>query len=536
MKNQLAAKTKSAVGRAMAVLFLLLLAQQAKPQANPKALEALVYRYNNALQYDSSRLVINNFLQHQNITNADRFYANLQMSYTHKRLQDYDQVHKCLDIAIGYGLQAGQKDFFSANYNCQKSFAYFDVSEYVKADSLMLPLITSNYRYLEADDKGKVMIQKAFMLLRNNQYPAAAKMYNTVETFMQQHSPCDLPMVYASEIQLYAAMNQFDKMDECYKKGVACADSCGILKYRMLCTQNMYYYLRKAGNYERAIYFAQAWDSMNLIFKTNDNLQKLKDIDYQLKEQLKEVTINKQKGILLKNKLFINRLATIFLLLICSIIGVVSYRENKQAEIKRNLHRIFSKQLYEKIEEERKRIASDLHDGVCHELLTLKNNYSLTAASNKTYIGNILEHLRNISRNLHPVMFEHLGLKTTIEQMVEKIADLNLFMISTNIQYNGTLDKSTEIQLYRIVQEACNNMIKHANAVAGRISIAEDNEMVTIIIEDNGKGFIVDKKLQSSASFGLHNMVERANSVGGNSLISSSDKGTTITISIPKKQ
>lgn len=535
MKNQLTATAKSGIGYIMAIL-LLLLAQQAKPQSSPKALEAIVYCYNNALQYDSSRIAINHFLAQKNVTNADRFYANLYLAYTYKRLQDYDQVQKYLDIAIGFGLQTEQQDFFMANYNCQKSFAYFDVNEYAKADSLMLPLIASNYRYLEADDKGKVLIQEATLLLRNKQFPAAETMYKAAEIFMQQHSPCDLPMVYASEIQLYEAMKQWDKMEESYKKGVARADSCGILKYKMLCTQNMYFYFRKDGNYERAIYFSQAWDSMNLIFKTNGNLNKLNDIDHQLKEQLKEVTINKQKSILLKNKLFINRLVILGLLLICGSIGLVFYRERKQAEIKRKQQMLFSKQLYEKIEEERKRIATDLHDGVSHELLTLKNNYPPSAASNKNNIDYILEHLRNISRNLHPVMFERLGLKTTIEQMVEKIAALNLFMIIPNIEYTGTLDKTTEIQLYRIIQKAFSNMIKHANAVAGRISISEDNKAVTTIIEDNGRGFIVDKKLDSSASFGLHNIIERAKSVGGKASIVSSAKGTTITISIPKIQ
>ena len=150
---------------------------------------------------------------------------------------------------------------------------------------------------------------------------------------------------------------------------------------------------------------------MNLIFKTNENLQKLNDVEYLLKEKTKEETINNQNNIILKNKLDFNRLIIFALLLACIIIGMVFYREKKYVKIKRRQRMIFSRQLYEKIEEERKRIASDLHDGVSHELLTLKNNHSQTIASQQNNIDDIIENLRNISRNLHPVMFERLGLK-----------------------------------------------------------------------------------------------------------------------------
>jgi signal transduction histidine kinase len=535
MKTVIAAVLKRCVCYAIAIL-LWLFATPAKAQQYPKVLDSLVYHYNNALQYDSTRLTINNFLEQKNITNADRFYAYLYMSFTYKRLQDYKQVHQYLDIAIGYGLQTTYKDFFKAYYNCQKSFAYFDVSDYVKADSLMQPLIASNYQYLEDDDKGKVMIQEAFMLLHNKQYAEAAKMYKAAEIFMQQYSPCELPIVYANEIQLYEASKQFDKMEECYKKGMACADSCGILKYKMLCTQNMYYFYRKNSNYERAIYFAHAWDSMNLIFKTNENLQKLNDIEHLLQEKTREETINNQNNTILKNKLYFNRLIMIALLLTCIIIGMVFYREKSFIKMRRKQRMLFSRQLYEKIEEDRKRIAIDLHDGVSHDLLTLKNNHTQTTTSQQNNIDDILENLRNISRNLHPVMFERLGLNAAIEQLVERIQTLNIFLINTDLQYSGQLHKTTEIQLYRIIQEACSNIIKHSNAVAGRISIVEDNKMVTTTIEDNGKGFDVNKKLNSTDSFGLHNIIQRAKSLGGKASIVSTAKGTTITISIPKIQ
>ena len=498
-------------------------------------LKAVVHRYNNALHYDSSILVINKFINQKNSSNQNKFYANLYMSYVYKRLQDYVQVNRYLNIAISYGLQTNYKDYFLAIYNCQKSFAYFDVSDFSKADSLMRPLIASNYKYLESEEKGTIMIQQAFILLRDNKIDEAAKMYKDAEIFMQQKCPCDLPILYANVLQMYVATKQFDKMEECYRKGIAYADSCGILKYKMMCTQNMYYFYRKNGYYEKAMFYAQTWDSMNLIFKTNENIQKLNDVDHKLQQKLKEEIISKQKETILNDIIYINKLIINGLLFICFIIIIVFYREWRIGKTKRRQRLLFTNQLLEKIEEERKRIAGDLHDGISHDLISLKNTSQVLPNHLDKDIDTIIENIRSISRNLHPVMFERVGLKTTIEQMLERIQSVNRFLISSEISYKNTLDAKIEIQLYRIIQEACSNMIKHSLAIAGRVSINDEQKMVNIIIEDNGKGFNVSQKLNDTNSYGLHSIKLRTKLIGGKIHFESNSSGTKIIISIPKK-
>jgi signal transduction histidine kinase len=132
-------------------------------------------------------------------------------------------------------------------------------------------------------------------------------------------------------------------------------------------------------------------------------------------------------------------------------------------------------------------------------------------------------------------MFERVGLKTTIEQMLERIQSVNRFLISSEISYNNTLDAKIEIQLYRIIQEACSNMIKHSLAIAGRVSINDEQKMVNIIIEDNGKGFNVSQKLNDTNSYGLHSIKLRIKLIGGKIHFESNSSGTKIIISIPKK-
>jgi signal transduction histidine kinase len=195
----------------------------------------------------------------------------------------------------------------------------------------------------------------------------------------------------------------------------------------------------------------------------------------------------------------------------------------------------FTKQLLEKGEDERKRIAGDLHDSISHELLSLKNTLSTDMNGVSDKIDAIINDIRDISRNLHPVMFDKIGLVPNIEQLVERLQNQNNFFISTEINYNGTLSSADELQIYRIIQEALTNIIKYAQAHAAKITIVEQKDKIAIEIKDNGKGFDVKQVLNSGKAFGLHNIIERSRVIGGEASFHSSSEGTIIHITIPKK-
>lgn len=194
----------------------------------------------------------------------------------------------------------------------------------------------------------------------------------------------------------------------------------------------------------------------------------------------------------------------------------------------------FTKQLLESTEIERKRIATDLHDSISHELLNLKSIFQHDLTTVNAKIDTIINDIRGISRNLHPVMFDKIGLVPNLEQLVERIQNQNNFFISTDILYTGLLNSADELQIYRIVQEALTNIIKYAKAYAAKITILEEDDKILIEIRDNGKGFEVKQALNSGKAFGLHNIIERSRVIGGEAKISSSSSGTIITIKIPK--
>jgi signal transduction histidine kinase len=193
----------------------------------------------------------------------------------------------------------------------------------------------------------------------------------------------------------------------------------------------------------------------------------------------------------------------------------------------------FTQQLFENTEEERGRIARDLHDSVSHELLSLKR--SMTAQNNDAAqkIDHIIDDIRQISRNLHPVMLESIGLKLSLETLCEQYMEHEQLFIAHEIDYHKQLTPRMELQIFRIVQEALTNTIKYAGANAAKLTIrTPEKDALRIEIEDNGKGFNVEKTLNSGKSFGLNSILQRSKAIGAAAKIVSTEKGTLITVQI----
>ncbi|MBA4851867.1 sensor histidine kinase [Emticicia sp. BO119] len=289
------------------------------------------------------------------------------------------------------------------------------------------------------------------------------------------------------------------------------------------------------GNYKAAMkYLKNAQTAQDSV--SNKALRiKVKEFDRKYQTEKKEQQIELQHKELTQKNTFIA-------LLIASIIGLIAaasayylWQRQKTLKLEKESSANFTRQLLENTEEERKRIAGDLHDSISHELLNLKSSLSKDTKAVSSKIDTIINDIRGISRNLHPVMFDKIGLVPNIEQLVERIQNQHNFFISTDVNYTGSLSSANELQIYRIIQETLSNIIKYANAHAAKITINEQPTYILIEIKDNGKGFHVKETLNSGKAFGLHNIIERSRVIGGEAHINSSADGTVITIHIPKK-
>jgi signal transduction histidine kinase/ligand-binding sensor domain-containing protein len=209
----------------------------------------------------------------------------------------------------------------------------------------------------------------------------------------------------------------------------------------------------------------------------------------------------------------------------------------------------FSRRLINAHETERRRIAGELHDSIGQSLAMIKNRAVFSQM--KTAEEETKEHLeiiaaqtsqtinevREISYNLRPYLLERLGLRQSIKSLFDEVADLGQIKVIAEIDdIDSLFDAEQEMNLFRIIQECVNNIVKHSQADFARLSIRKETGVLMIFVEDDGKGFDpndVTNNGYGEGGFGLIGMVERVKMLGGWKTIESAPgEGTKISIVI----
>lgn len=223
------------------------------------------------------------------------------------------------------------------------------------------------------------------------------------------------------------------------------------------------------------------------------------------------------------------------------------YVRVKQLKKENERQKRFTEQLIESQEQERRRIASELHDGLGQQILVIKNRVDI-ASQFTGKPDQMMEQLdeisqsatrsiadvRNISHNLRPVLLEKFGLTEALENLFEQLQQ------STTINWkfelddvDGLIPQQKEINFYRVIQEGTNNVIRHSNAKSAEIRISRDIDQIAVAISDSGQGFDVrtEKVLEGLGFLGMR---ERISSLGGRmEVYSRPGEGTELKFVIP---
>ncbi len=133
-------------------------------------------------------------------------------------------------------------------------------------------------------------------------------------------------------------------------------------------------------------------------------------------------------------------------------------------------------------------------------------------------------------------MLDKIGLRLSLETLCEQFMQHETLFVSHSIEYKNTLAKPAELQLFRIVQEGLTNALKYAKAEAVKVQLHRSGIALRLEIQDNGKGFDVQKALESSKAFGLHSILQRSKAIGGTADISSTESGTTIVVTVSSRR
>ncbi len=305
---------------------------------------------------------------------------------------------------------------------------------------------------------------------------------------------------------------------------------------RWRCVYQVRYMLNKAsGNYKEALKYYEQYTRLN------DSVHHQQQIFAVIAEQMKFNTAQKEEALSLQiainetqsknTKIIILVFVSICLLLLLAL----GYRANLELREKERMNRTFTQKLLQNTESEQNRLAHELHDGLGQELLLLKNSLILEHNTDKAdMVADIIESVRGMSRELYPALLDMVGLQTAMESQLQKLDLAEDIFISSEIEFDGKLDKFVALQLYRVFQEALTNVLKYAQATSVYVGLKREGDIVKLIIKDNGVGFDVDEKNSSTASFGLQTMQRRAESINAQLKISSvKNKGTELSLDFP---
>lgn len=196
------------------------------------------------------------------------------------------------------------------------------------------------------------------------------------------------------------------------------------------------------------------------------------------------------------------------------------------------------------LENERKRIASDLHDELgpllsavklqINNLETENTDDKLLIEKSSLHIDTIIRRMREISNNLMPNTLVRKGLAKAIEEFIESISQAYKIQIKFFFQQDIQVGTDKEINIYRIVQEIVHNTVKHSKASVLVIRLSAENGRLVLFTADNGMGFDYIARSRDNTGLGLRNLQSRAEIMGGElTCISEPGKGTNYTLEIP---
>lgn len=312
----------------------------------------------------------------------------------------------------------------------------------------------------------------------------------------------------------------------------------------------------------------QVYNNLKLVEENQRERLKFSELESEKKEQQlrlakletrqKNNDINNYKKLLaFKEK--INTYYTIFIVIFIVLILLLLYAYKQRAKSMKQrdeLHALAMEKekqnskistltaLLEGQEQERGRLARDLHDGLGgllsgtkHQLSYLdphqSENIEEGISKSIKQIDGAVEELRRVAHNLMPDLLVKYGLEVAIQEFASRISNSALDIHTEFINYNNSLSEEKQLIIYRIIQELVNNTIKHADASEIIIQISQEENMLNLTVEDNGKGFD-HKGLNVKKTAGFHNIESRVQFLKGTmNIISELNIGTSIELQIP---
>ncbi|UKB86121.1 histidine kinase [Chryseobacterium sp. MEBOG06] len=312
----------------------------------------------------------------------------------------------------------------------------------------------------------------------------------------------------------------------------------------------------------------QVYNNLKLVEENQRERLKFSELESEKKEQQLRLAkleaeqknndiSNFKKLLTFKEKINTYYIVFIFIFIILIILLLYAYKQRAKSMKQRDeLHALALEKekqnselstltaLLEGQEQERGRLARDLHDGLGGLLSGTKlqlssldphqsENIEAEISKSITQIDGAVEELRRVAHNLMPDLLMKYGLEAAIQEFASRMSNTALDIHTEFISYTNSISEEKQLILYRIIQELVNNAIKHAETSEIIVQISEEKNVLNLTVEDNGSGFD-PKTLDVRKTAGFHNIESRVQFLKGTMNITSElNIGTSIELQIP---
>ncbi len=395
---------------------------------------------------------------------------------------------------------------------------------------------------------------------------AESYMMQALDSLKDIGSPRAIALLYDNLGKNYLLQDQYDKALSYGQQAESMSLDLGA-RYEL---RNAYQTLHKAyaglGNLKQAYEYQQKYVLLNDSLINESNTEKIQELEARYENERKEKAIAQlneeaavQDATILKQKAVIRTrnaiIVGVLMALAIAAFATNNYRQKQQLarqekeieyqkrmELQNQQKLLMMDAMIEGQENERIRVAKDLHDGVGSLLAALKiriGTIGTQETKDDSYqnvyqlAGNAYEEVRRVAHNMMPLVLINQGLISALKQLVSNVKESS--HLDIHWQMLGAaprLQPNEELMLYRIVQELLNNVVKHAEATEVIVQMSEDEHHHVLMVEDNGRGF--DPGINKDG-MGLENIRSRIEYLGADVDIDSQiGEGTTIILYIPK--
>ncbi len=511
------------------------------------------FSYSNTIQSDTAFYYFEKALKHVDTVNNKKEFAKimLEIGRYYFRVKDRDNAIK----------------FYSKSYTISNSIDYYPILAEAANGIGNSYALQGNFEkaLIYRKEALKILIEHHIQkgrfdiynnlgnnLMRLQQYDSANYYFKKAEYRAKTNrNASQLSDIYHSIADLYILKKEYTKALLYLEKGWGVLEKNNDKFVHLYYSESFYKVYKATKDYKKSLEYLEKylfWTDSAAKASTQKKIQEFK-VKYETKRKEEQISaLNKENE--LKNLKIIQaqkqhrmRLLILSILVFSIIGGILIYHFTNKSKLVATQENMRFKSVIEAEEKERKRIAQDLHDSLgqaISAMMVIASNLNTENVEEEekhqkllNLIDRTYEELRNISHNIMPNTLITLGIIPAIRELVD---EMNAYK-DLKITFSGSgnfkkLDDIQAIALYRIIQEALSNIIKHAQATKVVISLKHEKNKLLLSIKDNGIG-LNTSKINNVSGIGWKNILSRVAILTGEiDLKSAPGKGTHLSVNI----